>query len=113
MKKYEANIPQDFSVLIEDPHCLSINGWLASDGILYACRWRQHKSICKALDITTEAQMERAGYIKLTNMNWLLEDRYTPCKLTPEQITTIKRWYESNELSMDSYNHLKKHWSSE
>jgi hypothetical protein len=110
MKQFNANLPQNLELLMEDNRLLSINGWLSPKGILYACRWRQHRHISLALDMANEAQMERSGYIKLTNMRWLVESKYCTVAITPEQIQTITNWYTLNELSIQSLSELTKHW---
>lgn len=110
MKNFNVNLPQTLDVLVQDNRLLATNGWLSKDGTLYACRWRQHKNITLALDMLNEAEMERSGYIKLTNMKWLVEDRYCDTNITPEQINTIKSWYELNDLPKSSFELLQKNW---
>jgi hypothetical protein len=110
MKQYNANLPQTLEVLVEDNRLFSINGWLSPHGVLYACRWRQHRNISLALDMASEAQMERAGYIKLTNMKWLVENRYCTGNITQKQIDTIANWFALNELSIQTFEKLKLNW---
>lgn len=110
MKQFNGNLPQTLEVLVEDNRLLSINGWLSPEGTLYACRWRQHRYVTLALDMISEGEMERSGFIKLTNMKWLVEDRYCPSQITPKQIETITNWFLLNELDQLSFEKTQKNW---
>jgi hypothetical protein len=107
MKVYNGKLPQDFNLLTEDYNLLSTNGWLSPEGVLYACRWRQHLFICLAMNLQNEGDMERLGYIKLTNLKWLVGGRYLSQTPTRMQKETIKRWYEMNEFPMVHYESLR------
>lgn len=113
MQRYETQLPTNGILLIEDNQLMAINGWLSPQGVLYACRWRQHKSIMKSLQIMTEKAMEEKGFVKLSNMKWFVAPKYLARKLTEEQKKTIESWYTLNELSKESYKKLVELWSKE
>jgi hypothetical protein len=110
MMQYEAKLPYDYSLLVQDIGLLSVNGWLSKEGIMYACKWRQHKNIMEALDLESEKQMEDEGFVKLTNMSWMVEGKYRACNLTKKQREVIKRWFEINELPDEFFCEVEKLW---
>lgn len=79
-----------------DHELLATHGWLSPDGILYACGWKQHDKLTLALGFKHEAEIEEAGFCKLTQVRWLVEPRYCGTGLTDRQWQTIERWYERN-----------------
>jgi len=90
----------------EDKELLAIHGWLSPDGKLYACSFKSHDVLCKALGFNHESEIENAGFCKLTEMAWCVAPRYSKVGLTPEQWRTIEQWYDSNDLPDSHYMRL-------
>lgn len=82
-----------------DTRLLSINAWLASNGDLYACAWRNHHAVLNHFEIRSELEAEKAGFIKLSDMHWHVEARYESLTVTANQLATIEKWHEDNDLS--------------
>jgi hypothetical protein len=81
-----------------DTELLAAHGWLAPDGTLYACAFKQHDALGRALGFEHESHVEGAGYCKLSNLEWLVSARYTARALTDAQWATIEAWYVSNDF---------------
>lgn len=86
---------------------LSINGWMCPSGIIYPCKWRQHTECVITLGFKTESAIEQNGWIKLSQMKWMLEGRYGNVILTDEQRDTIQKWHKHNNLKTDYYDSFK------
>lgn len=112
MKRYEFELPEVITTLIHDRKLLSINGWLNPEGDLYSCRFRQHNGILRALNVISESELESKGFIKLTNMKWLVEARYLEKDITEAQKETIHQWFVSNNLDLDNFEDLKQNFSN-
>lgn len=97
MRVFNSGIANGETLL--DTRLLSINAWLATNGDLYACAWRNHHAVLNHFEIRSEMEAEKAGFIKLSDMHWHVEARYESLTITPYQLETIKKWHEDNDLS--------------
>lgn len=91
---------------VEDAQLLAIHGWLSPEGKLYACSFKCHDLLCKALGYRHESDIENAGFCKLSEMAWCVAPRYRKVGLTSEQWATIERWYDNNDLPDSHYMRL-------
>lgn len=89
--------------IIEDERLLSVNGWLNPFGVLIGCAWQNHKITLRKFNLKTEKEAESVGYIKLSEMHWHIETRYEPVNPTIEQLKTIYRWHELNQIHLSYF----------
>lgn len=108
MRNFEQLLPKQFSLEASRHSFLCINGWLNPDGRLVPCRWRQHSQAANILGFKNECDAEKSGWIKLTQMQWLLQGRFGEINETDEQIATIEKWHLSNQLNKNHYESFKK-----
>jgi hypothetical protein len=97
MRVFNSGIADGETIL--DTRLLSINAWLAANGDLYACAWRNHHAVLNHFEIRSELEAEKAGFLKLSDMHWHVEARYESLTITSYQIETIEKWHEDNGLS--------------
>ena len=82
--------------VVADTELLAMHGWLAPDGSLYACALKTHTALAIKLGYRHESAIEKAGYVKLANLRWLVQPRYRERELTTEQWGAIESWYTRN-----------------
>jgi len=70
---------------------LTINAWLASNGDLYACAWRNHHTVLNYFEIRSELEAGKAGFIKLSDMHWHVEARCESLTITVRQLAIIEK----------------------
>lgn len=103
MSLFEANLPIEMTKQTSDS-LLAINGWLSPKGQLISCKWRQHSYCLNIIGYKTESECENDGWIKLSQMKWMISKRYKKIILTEEQKTTINQWHLINNLSKSHFN---------
>lgn len=101
MKLFESEL-KPYSIA-EDRALKSINGWLSPEGVLFGCRWREHSNAMKLLGFEHESEIETSGWIKLSQMRWMIIRRYADCNISEQQYDTIRHWHDSNFLSIDLF----------
>jgi hypothetical protein len=103
MRRAKSSLAVNQGKPIEDRELLAMHGWLSPDGTLYACEFEKHGTLADALGYDHESKIERAGYVKLTQLKWLVEARYCGESLTAAQWETIERWYEKNDFPEEHF----------
>ena len=104
MRQHEQDI--ELNQVVKQGALRSINGWLSPNGTLFSCRWQEHSNAVRYLGYRSEAEIESAGFIKLSQMVWMLTTRFVTIELTPEQLLTINQWHEINQLDRTYFDYL-------
>lgn len=103
MRCAKGRLEDESGELIVDDELLSSHGWLDPSGSLYPCGFKRHDHLASRLGFTHASEIERSGFVKLANLNWLIGGRWGTGELTEAQWETIERWYERNRFPKEHY----------
>ncbi|BBL92220.1 MULTISPECIES: hypothetical protein [Vibrio] len=101
MRLFDNALPLGMDVI--DNRLIAMNGFLCPDGILHACRYQCHQALMIEIGFQSEAQMEKRGWIKLSNMTWFVTGRHCAIEATTNQLKAIELWYRRNELDLEHF----------
>ncbi|GAA5143559.1 hypothetical protein [Thalassotalea piscium] len=107
MCQYENMLSISNKAIKSDTTSMAMNGWLNTKGEIYPCKWREHSKVTRLLGYDTEAAMEKDGWIKLSQMKWLICGRYSKIELNKAQDNAIRQWHSNNKLDVSYYEFTK------
>ncbi len=105
MRLFDNALPIGMDVI--DNKLIAMNGFLCPAGIMHACRYQCHQALMLEMGFQSEAELEKSGWIKLSNMTWFITGRHCIINATQDQFKTIELWYRRNELDIDHFNSMK------
>ena len=93
-----------------DERLLSVNGWLAPDGILYTCRWREHDLAISLFDVDSRFELLAKGYVPLSQMRFNLKHLSNQVNL--QVFETIQSWHKVNNLNSERFDRDHAKWEA-